>query len=64
MHPSFLNISSLKTAIEWGLNIMSEEFILKVFKSFWTHVDSLIEKKNGGHIDQIYYFVSISIFCC
>ena len=37
------------TAIEEEWNKMSEEFILKVCKSFQRCVDSIIEKKNGGH---------------
>ena len=44
-HP---NIGSLKTAIEEEWNKMPEEFILKVCKSFWRHIDTIIEKKNGG----------------
>ena len=40
---SHLNIGSLKSAIEkW--NKMSEEFVLKVCKSFQRHVDTIIEK--------------------
>ena len=46
-HP---NIGSLKTAIEEEWNKMSEEFILKVRKSFQRQVDTMIEK-NGGHIE-------------
>ena len=41
-HP---NIGSLKNAIEEEWNKMSEEFILKVCKSFRRHVDTIIEKK-------------------
>ena len=29
---------------------MSEEFILKAYKSFWKHVDTIVEK-TGGHIE-------------
>ena len=29
---------------------MSEEFILKAYKSFWRRVDTIIEE-NGGHIE-------------
>ena len=47
-HP---NIVSLKTAIEEEWNKMSEEFILKECKSFRRRVDTIIEKKNGGHIE-------------
>ena len=41
-HP---NIGSLKTATENDGNKMSEEFILKVCKSFRRRVDTIIEKK-------------------
>ena len=41
---SHLNIGSLKTAIEEEWNKMSEEFILKVCKSFRRCVDTIIEK--------------------
>ena len=48
---------------EW--NKMFEEFILKACKSFRTGVDIMTEKKkNGGHIEKIYCFVSIVLFCC
>ena len=47
-HP---NIGSLKTAIEEEWNKISEEFILKACKSFWRRIDTIIEKKNGGHIE-------------
>ena len=59
-HP---NIGLLKTAIEQEWNKMSEKFILKACKSFQRRVDAIIEKKNGGHIEKIYCFVSI-LFCC
>ena len=59
-HP---NIGSPKTAIEDDWNKMSEEFILKVCKSFRRRADTIIEKKNGGHIEEIYSFVSIFIVC-
>ena len=36
---------SLKTASEEEWNKMSEEFILKVCKSFQSHVDTISEKK-------------------
>ena len=46
-HP---NIVLLKPGIEEELNKMSKEFILKEFKLFWRHVDTIIEKKkNGDH---------------
>ena len=45
-----VNIGSFKTAIEEEWNKMSEEFILKVCKSIWKCVDTIIEK-NGGHIE-------------
>ena len=38
------NIGSLKIAIEEEWNKISEEFILKVFKSFRRNVDTIIEK--------------------
>ena len=41
-HP---NISSLKTDIEEEWNWISEEFILKIFKSFRKRADTIIEKK-------------------
>ena len=41
---SHLNIGSLKTAIEDEWNKMFEKFILKACKSFWRHVDTIIEK--------------------
>ena len=47
-HPNF---GSLKTAIEEEWNKMSEEFTLKARKSFRKHVDTIIEKKNGGYIE-------------
>ena len=43
---------AIKTAIVEELNKMSEESILKVFKS------------NGGHIEKIYCFVSRFLFYC
>ena len=43
------NIGALKIAIEEEWNRMSEEFILKAYKSFRRRVDTMIEK-NGGHI--------------
>ena len=46
-HP---NIGLLKTAIEEEWNKMSEEFILKAYKSFQKHVDTIIEK-NVGQIE-------------
>ena len=47
-HP---NIDLLKNAIEEEWNKMSGEFILKAWKSFWRHVDTILEKKkNGGLI--------------
>ena len=51
------------TDIEEEWNKMSEEFILKACKSFRRRVDTIIEK-NGGHIEEIYYFVFIFFFCC
>ena len=47
-HP---NIDSLKSAIEEKWYRMPEEFILKACKSFWRRVDTIIEKKNGGHLE-------------
>ena len=47
---SHLNIVLLKTAIEEELNKMSDELILKAWKSLRRHVDTIIEK-NGGHIE-------------
>ena len=47
-HP---NIGSLKIAVEEEWNKISEGFILKAYKSFWKRVDTISEKKNGGHID-------------
>ena len=41
-HP---DIGSLKTAIEEEWNEMSEEFILKAYKSFWRRVNKILEKK-------------------
>ena len=41
-HP---NIGLLKTVIEEEWNEMSEEFILKAYKSFRRRVDTIIEKK-------------------
>ena len=46
-HP---NIGSFKT-LEEEWNKISEEFILKASKSFQRYVDTIIEKKNGGHIE-------------
>ena len=46
---SYLNIGTLKTAIEKGWNKISDEFILKACKSFRSRVDMMI--KNGGHIE-------------
>ena len=51
---SYPDIGSLKTAIDEEWNKMSEEFILKACKSFRrcdTIIDTIIEKKNGGHIE-------------
>ena len=59
---SHVNIGSLKTAIEEEWNKMPEEFILKAYKSFRRRVDIIIEK-NVGHIEYIYCFVSIFLFC-
>ena len=47
-HP---NIGLLKTAITEEWNKMSEEFILKSYKSFRRRADTITEKKNGGHIE-------------
>ena len=58
VHP---NIGSLKTTIEEEWNKMSEEFILKTCKAFRRRIDAIIENK-GGHIEQIYCFVSIFLF--
>ena len=44
------NIGSLKTAIEEEWNKMSEEFILKLCKSFRRGFDYNYWKKNGGRI--------------
>ena len=55
---SYPNIGLLKIAIEEEWNKMSEEFNLKACKSFWSHVNTKIQK-NGGHIEYIYCFVSI-----
>ena len=42
---------------------MTEEFIMKLWKSFRRRVDTIIEKKNGGLIEQIYrYFILLSTF--
>ena len=46
-HP---NIGSLKTTIEEEWNKFSEEFILKAGKLFQRCFNTIIEKKNGGHI--------------
>ena len=43
-HP---NTSLLKTAIEEKWIKASEEFILKISKSFWRRVDAIIEKSSG-----------------
>ena len=62
-HP---NIGSLKTAIVEKWNKMSEEFILKAWKSFQRHVDTIIEKKMVAKwrkfpvLCQSSYFVAIS----
>ena len=42
---SYPNIGSLKTAIEEKWNKMSEEFLLKVCKSFRKRVNAIIGKK-------------------
>ena len=47
---------------EW--NKMLKEFILKPSKSFRRCIDMINEKNNGGHIEKIYCFVSIFLFCC
>ena len=39
------NIGSLKTVIEEEPNKMSEKFMMKAYKSFWRHVDTITEKK-------------------
>ena len=44
------NISLVKTSNEDEWNKMSEEFILKAFKSFRRRVDTIIEK-HDGHIE-------------
>ena len=46
-HP---NIGSLKTAIGAEWNKMSEEFILKPFKSFRRRVDPILER-NDSHFE-------------
>ena len=48
---SHLNIGLFKTAFEEEWNKMSKEFILKTCKSFRRRVDTIIEKKNGSHIE-------------
>ena len=44
-------MGSLKTSVEKKWNEMTEKFILKAYKSFQMRVDTIIEKKNGSHID-------------
>ena len=46
-HP---NIDSFKTAIKEEWNRMSEEFILKAFKSSQRRIDTIIEKKKKKSI--------------
>ena len=50
---SHLNIGSLKTVIEEEWNKMSEEFILKAYKSFRIRVDTIIKKKLTGIFSRI-----------
>ena len=42
---------------------MFEEFIFKACKSFQRIYDTIIEK-NVGHIEWIYSFVPMYLFCC
>ena len=51
------NIGSLKTTIVEEWNKMSEEFILKGFKSFQMRVDTIIEKKMVAILSKFTYFV-------
>ena len=62
-HP---NIGALKNAIEEEWNKMSEEFILKVCKSFRRCVDIIIEKKWSPHKVSLLFCVYflVLIFCC
>ena len=48
-HP---NIGLLKTAVEEEWNKMSEEFILKTFKSFRRRVDLITEKKMAAILSK------------
>ena len=48
-----LNIGSLKTVIEKEWNKMSEEFILKVFKSFRRRIDTIIKKKMVAILNKL-----------
>ena len=50
-HPN-IGLHKIFTEEEW--NKISEEFILKACKSFRRLYDTIIEKKNGDHIEQIY----------
>ena len=59
-HP---NIGLLKTAIEEAWNKMSKKLILKSCKSFQSRVDTIIEKKYDDHIQWIYCFMFIFLFC-
>ena len=53
---------SAKTAIEEKWNKMSEEFILKVRKSFWRRVDTIIEKKWRPYGVNLPFLILLFIF--
>ena len=61
---SHQNIGSFQTAIEEEWNKMSEESILKAYKSFRWRVDTIIEKKKWLPYWIIYCFLSIFFFFC
>ena len=61
---SHSDIGSLKNAIEEEWNKISEEFILKVCKSFWRRFDSIIEKKKKWSpywVDFLFYVIYLLI---
>ena len=50
----------VSTEVEW--NMMSEEFVLKASKSFWSHVDTIIEKKWWSFYVNLMFCVYFILF--
>ena len=61
---SHANICSLKKATEEEWNKVSGKFILKACKSFWWHVDTIIEKKMAAILSKFIVLCLFSYFLC